>query len=76
MPERMNIIIDETLARTLRETALAKYGKFKGASLLIEEALRRYFQEEGIVVEKSKEKGSKENPLKALSSLPAVHVGA
>jgi Arc/MetJ family transcription regulator len=48
MSERMNIVIDATLAKTLRETALKKYGKLKGSSLLIEEALRRYFRAEGI----------------------------
>jgi len=48
MIDRMNISIDADLARTLRETALKKYGKLKGASLLIEEALRLYFKTEGI----------------------------
>ena len=53
MTDRMNISIDATLARTLRETALKKYGKLKGASLLIEEALRLYFKTEGIHYEET-----------------------
>jgi len=74
MPERMNIVIDESLAKALREATLAKFGKFRGASQVIEEALRRYFKEEGIVVEKTGEARSKDFPCKA--SLPhPLHAG-
>jgi Arc/MetJ family transcription regulator len=70
MPERMNIVIDEDLARTLRETALRKFGKLRGASLVIDAALRRYFQEEGIEIESLKKTGNKEDPCRAPSVLP------
>ena len=72
----MNIVIDADLAKTLREAALAKYGKMRGASLLVEEALRQYFHNEGIEVKKSMKTESKENPCKAASLPVSVHVGA
>jgi hypothetical protein len=55
----MNVVIDVALAKTLRETAVKKFGKMRGASLVIEEALRRYFREEGIDVGQIEENSGK-----------------
>jgi len=74
MPERMNIVIDESLAKALREATLAKFGKFRGASQVVEEALRRYFKEEGIVVEKRKKRGAKTSLLRPLRSVLSAWV--
>jgi len=53
MPDRMNITLDENVAKTLRQTTLKRFGKLRGASLIIQEALERYFEEEGISIEEN-----------------------
>lgn len=53
MPDRMNISLDENVAKTLRQTTLKRFGKLRGASLIIQEALERYFEEEGISIEEN-----------------------
>jgi len=53
MPDRMNISLDEKVAKTLRQTTLKRFGKLRGASLIIQEALERYFEEEGISIEEN-----------------------
>jgi Arc/MetJ family transcription regulator len=49
----MNVTLDENIAKTLRQTTLKRYGKLRGASRIIEEALRRYFEQEGITIEEN-----------------------